>query len=338
MAIALLALAPAGAHASTASVVQHRVPNAEDCPSSNLHCTYAVVQFVGAAGEANQVDIAPAGPERTYRVRDDGADLTPGPGCEAQGARAVRCTVPAEAQYTEIHASLGDMNDTASVSAPVPDVLRGDAGDDTLTGNDYVNYMNGGPGKDKLVGGSGPDFLNGGSGTDPDVFDGRDGTDEIDYTARRHRVRVTLGDPTFPAGEAGEGDSLANIESIRSGRGSDVLRGGSSFSLFYGGPGNDKLYAGMGDSTMFGEQGNDRLTGGPGADRLNGDEGRDTITGGCGADSLAGGAGNDRIFGADGYRDRVGGGSGTDFAEYDQLDIVRHVERRHAVHVDACAF
>ena len=335
-AAALLALVPT-ADAATVRVVDRPVGHAEDCPSGVPNCTYAAIEYRAAAGEANQLDVAAAGPERTYRLRDDGADVQPGPGCEPQGARQVRCTVSASARYAELDVFLGDMNDTATIGVPILDLVKGEAGDDVLTGNDFGNTLNGGAGRDRLVGGAGPDFLNGGTGTDPDAFVGGGGSDEVDYTDRRSRVKVNLGVASYPSGQKGEGDTLDGIEIVRGGRGSDLMRAGNAYALFYGGPGSDRLSATMAPASLRGESGNDRLTGGQGRDDLHGEAGDDTLRGGCERDVLDAGSGNDRIYAADGYPDRVGGGSGTDFAEFDQLDTLRHVERRRALHIDGCA-
>ena len=78
-----------------------------------------------------------------------------------------------------IKVDLGDLDDTATVSAGVGVRLSGGDGDDVLTGGNGGDKLIGGAGDDRLVGGDGTDELSGGPGDD--VIDARDGTeDDID--------------------------------------------------------------------------------------------------------------------------------------------------------------
>jgi Ca2+-binding RTX toxin-like protein len=49
-------------------------------------------------------------------------------------------------------------------------------------------------------------------------------------------------------------------------------------------------------------------------------------TGGAGADKLYGLAGNDRFYAQDGVRDTVSGGTGTDKARRDTIDVLTSIE------------
>lgn len=336
----MLALLPASATAATARVTQHPVDEPDDCPQAGVPCSYAVLEFVGAPGEANRVDVAAGGPERTFRIRDDGADIQPGPGCEPQGQRAVRCEIPAGMLYHELDLRAGDMGDEVTLSVEMLGVVRGQDGDDVIMGSTGTDYLVGGAGRDRVSGGDGADFFLEERANAPlaaDTFDGGAGFDELDYTHRRGRVKVDLAQPTYPAGQRGEGDSLTAIESVRGGDGNDVLRAGSGRALLYGGPGKDRLHGSLGDDSLWAGEGDDRLYGEGGRDVLEGEEGSDGIVGGCDRDFMRGGPGRDRLYADDGYRDKLGGSSGVDFARFDQLDIVRNVERRRPRRVDACA-
>jgi hypothetical protein len=336
--LVLLAL-PSAASAASARVAPRSLNDIEDCDRGVTPCYYAMLEYRGAPGEANSLEVSSGGAERTYRLRDTGADIQPGTGCQPEGPRQVRCEIPADAGFHELEASMGDMDDEVSLAVPIVNLVQGEAGDDRLTGSTTTDRFEGGAGRDRLSGGDGADFLYdgvGGGGIEPDVFSGGAGTDEIGYFDRSGPVRVDLR-PGGSGGEAGEGDTYSGIESVRGGRGDDVFRAGEDGVIFYGGRGRDRLYGGYGPDTILGEEGSDKLYGSFGRDRLYGDDGNDGIDGGCDADVLTGGRGNDRLYGADGSRDKIGGSSGTDFARFDQADVVRNVERRSRLHVDACA-
>lgn len=336
----MLALVPATASAGTARVVQKPVEEQEECPMQDVRCFYAVLEFVGAPGEVNQVDVSGGGPEQTYRIRDDGADIQAGSGCERQGQRAVRCQIPPAMLFHELDLRAGDMNDTVTLSVGIFGFVRGEAGDDVLTGSDITDHIVGGPGADRLNGGGERDFFLEDAvraPVDNDTVDGGPGFDEMDYSERSGSIRANLASPSNPAGESGENDSLTGIESVRGGAGPDVLRAGGGNALLYGSGGNDRLYGGLGDDSLWAGGGHDKLWGLGGRDILEGEEGKDALKGGCDRDSMRGGSGNDRLYADDGFRDKLGGGSGRDFARYDQLDVVRNVERRQRRRVDACA-
>lgn len=340
IAVLMLALLPATAWAGTARVVQTPVEHQEECPMQEVRCFYAVIEFAGAPGEANRVDVAAGGPERTFRIRDEGADIQAGPGCEPQGQRAVRCTIPAGVLYHELDLRTGDMNDEATLSVDILGFVRGGAGDDVLVGSETADRLIGGPGADRMSGRGERDFFMEDArraAVDNDTVDGGPGFDEMDYSERNRPVKVNLASATYPAGESGENDSLTAIESVRGGAGNDVLRAGGERVLLYGSGGSDRLHGGFGDDSLWAGTGNDKLWGNGGRDILEGEEGADALVGGCERDTMRGGSGRDRLYADDGYRDKLGGSSGIDFARFDQLDLVRNVERRQRRQIDACA-
>jgi RTX calcium-binding nonapeptide repeat (4 copies) len=81
----------------------------------------------------------------------------------------------------------GPGNDSLNVGDPVlNNILNGDDGDDTLTGNFYSDTLNGGADNDLLVGNQGDDVLNGDGGDDrllggggKDTLNGGAGNDEL---------------------------------------------------------------------------------------------------------------------------------------------------------------
>jgi Ca2+-binding RTX toxin-like protein len=187
-------------------------------------------------------------------------------------------------------------------SNPPPTVLAGGLGNDVLRG---------GVGSDVLIGdgesessadpGGGNDVLDGGPGADIAVYGGRDAPVRVDLTG------------ALPSGSAGENDRLAGIESVRGGRGPDVLLGGDQ---------GDQLDGGAGDDTLDGRGGDDDLIDGPGSDTLLGGAGNDQLSGGQVGDRLYGGPGNDTMFPPLGSSLRVAGvvhcGSGRDLVPMPQ--------------------
>ena len=160
------------------------------------------------------------------------------------------------------------------LDAPAADILRGDAGNDTVTGG---GTLEGGAGNDELDaplrveaaalhGGGGNDSLQGGGG--PDSLAGADGTDHL-------------------IGEAGN----------------DQLDGGEGGDELEGSGGDDRLVGGPGPDTLGGDGGRDVLDGGAAADEL---------TGGKEKDSFLAGIGDDVLFARDGVAEDLACGDGRD--------------------------
>jgi Ca2+-binding RTX toxin-like protein len=277
------------------------------------------LDFAAAPGEANRVTVRFA--DGRASVRDAGAPLSVGAGCEALSAHAATCTVG-----SYLTAQLGDGNDTIAVTlsategsvsltgGPGDDVLDasrveavgprasesqldGGPGDDTVRGGRKADDLFGGAGADVLRGGPGFDTLSGDGPSDVphpgrDLLDGGVGTDTVTYEERHAPVSVDLREGR--GGRRGEGDRLRRIEDIGGGNAADILRGDASAN---------KISA-------------DRLTGEAGG----GGSGRDVLVGRGGPDQLMGitrgtvflgGGGNDVIFSLS-RRDPLGCGPGQD--------------------------
>ena len=140
--------------------------------------------------------------------------------------------------------------------------IRGEDGNDALTGGDGDDQISGESGNDTLKSGAGADTLDGGSGGD--VVSGGDASDVV----------------------MGGGDS-------------DALKGGDGGDTLDGGAGGDTLSGGEGSDTVNGGDGNDRLKGGGNDDDVNGDPGRDELAGGLGKDRCIGGPDPDSITGCE---------------------------------------
>jgi len=165
----------------------------------------------------------------------------------------------------------------------------------------------GGGARDKLVGGAAADRLFGGIGDDwfdagsapagADSFDGGDGRDTVDFSARTEPLTLTVGQAADD-GEAGEGtDVTSSVETVYGGQGTNDMTADKAGSTLWGGAADDVLTGGPGGDTLNGGKGNDTITGGDGDDYLYGDEGDDALDGGNGDDLLDGSAGSDTLKG-----------------------------------------
>ncbi len=103
--------------------------------------------------------------------------------------------------------------------------IRGSDHNDTLTGNNAVNFLRGGLGNDTI--------------------DGGDGIDWADYRGATSTVVVSL--ETRTSSGADGVDTLVNIEGIRGSDHNDTLTGNGANNLLRGGLGNDTLNGGAGD-------------------------------------------------------------------------------------------
>ncbi|MDG1069474.1 MAG: calcium-binding protein, partial [Sulfitobacter sp.] len=147
--------------------------------------------------------------------------------------------------------------------------VRGEGGNDVLSGGTADDRFYGGGDSDTLYGGDRKDQLYGLAGNDP-IFGGN-GNDKI------------IG-----------------------GIGNDLIDGGNNNDRIYAGSGNDAIYGGNGNDFVSGGAGSDYIAGDAGNDRLSGNDGNDVIEGGAGHDVMTGGAGDDAfVFMGRTGRDRI---------------------------------
>jgi len=155
------------------------------------------------------------------------------------------------------------------------DTLRGNAGNNSLSGGNGDDRLLGGAGNDTLIGGAGYDRMYGGTGDDTyTVSDATDfayedegeGTDLVNATIN-HQLRANVENLTLggTANLIGEGNELGN-----------VITGNSGANKLYGYDGDDSLIGQGGDDHLLGGSGNDTLNGGTGYDRMYGGTGDDT--------------------------------------------------------------
>ena len=145
----------------------------------------------------------------------------------------------------------GKGNDTITVGAGItlPVEIRGDKGNDVITGGSGADLIDGGAGKDNCNGGAGSDTILGGAGGDS--VSGGSGSDNID-----------------------------------GGSGRDSCDGGDDSDSVVGGNGRDVLVGAVGDDRLRGGPGRDRCDGGEGDDDIDGGRGRDDVRGGNGTDDF----------------------------------------------------
>lgn len=325
------------------------------------------VVYEAAAGEVNElrvtsIDMIDGGDVVAVDVtlRDAGAVVTPGDGCQEGTDGAVVCRVSVSGSFL-ITARLGDGDDffTAArtcgdfvecveveagagndvvIGSGAADLLRGNGGDDTLEGLrgegwGFVptgNHLDGGYGDDRLIGGREYDLLVGGPGAD--VMEGGRGFDTVSYGTRVLPVRVQI-DGDADDGAPGERDRVGlDVEMVFGGHGHDRLIGDARANQLDGSRGRDVIVGRAGPDFLVGGTGADVIRGGAGRDRLEAtwyDPMQHAITTERRArDLLYGGPDADSIDSADSTADRVRGGRGRDRAFIDsRLDRLRGIER-----------
>jgi Ca2+-binding RTX toxin-like protein len=293
-------------------------------PVSALAATATVtpggeLTFTAGAGEANAVTVQREA-DGSFTITDSGvASVTPALPCTTGGA-ANQVSCPG-AGVDRIVVTLGDQADAGTVLPPLPALLVGGDGGDTLTGGAGADALDGGGAADTLIANAGGDFLDGGDGDD--ALSGGDGED---YLAG--------GTGSESAMSAGAGDDI-----LAGGAGGETLAGGAGHDLLDGGTGADGLVGGDGFDTAdysqrqlgvsvdldgSADDGNaddassddveadiEAVRGGAGGDVLTGSAALNQLSGGAGGDTLSGGAGNDIIEGGDGD-DTMSGGDGDD--------------------------
>jgi serralysin len=173
--------------------------------------------------------------------------------------------------------------------------LTGSRFNDSLNGHDLAapEQFDGLLGDDALTGHSGNDAFFAGSADDgADRINGGAGEDLVDYGNRSANVRVTIDSGSADDGQAGEGDDVRAIESLRGGRGNDFLEAlaSSTTRVFLDGlAGNDTLRGGAGhDDIHTGPGTRDFVFGQTGSDQIIVDDG--------GSDVIDCGAGSDRVL------------------------------------------
>jgi serralysin len=133
------------------------------------------------------------------------------------------------------------------------DTVNAGAGNDTIDGGAGQSYLRGDDGNDKITGGSAFDDANGNMGNDTVSTGAGD-----DYA-------VGGKDNDSLSGEAGGDIVWGNL-------GNDTQDGGDGNDQVRGGQGDDTISGGAGDDFVSGDRGNDTIAGGTGADLFHGSQ------------------------------------------------------------------
>ena len=332
-ALVITLVVPAAAQASRVELLPGNVQNCDKggCVPATAH----FLTYTGGSGEVNHVK-AERG-SGGWTIRDATAVLEAGQGCTSSDEHTAVCGQSS----SPIKFELGDGDDdfdgrTLDTGVTVNggagnDLIRGGFGPDTIDAGDGSDQVAGAGGADQLKGGGGgTDTIRGGASSDtlsdedglapgPDTFDGEEGVDRLDYSARVGGVTVDLSAPGRP--QLGEGDTVTSIEEVIGGEGPDLLIGTPARDVFEGRGGDDRIASAGGDDAVDGGGGGDRLqsgegndgvSGGDGADFISASAGNDRLAGGNGRDTLIGGPGDDRLDTADGAADTITCGRGAD--------------------------
>jgi Ca2+-binding RTX toxin-like protein len=261
--LALLALEPDRARASTVNV--------SGCHAINPQCTDQHFTYTAAPGEVNDVEITTHSTgtfSNTYDVEDPGAVIAlppamtenpPGaedPICSQISDHHVRCSALgklASGAHTTIR--LGDLNDQARSTPEVETAVFGDAGNDTIRVNGWVDDLHGGDGDDTLIttdefadnlfGDAGNDLMRTSQPLNRTQPDGGPGTDTFDFSNRSGNVTAIAGNT-----DSNAGNTYPNIENLIGGDGDDTLTGDAGPNSLAGGPGDDNLSGLGGDDTF----------------------------------------------------------------------------------------
>lgn len=255
-ALMLLVAVPGAAGAATVSVepyVEPPPPPGDDGMGSCgrfMMCPADMLVFTAATGEQNDLtvtqEISPPPQHRRFRfrVRDGGALVQAGTGCEQIDPQTAVCTAEILGPV-----QLGDGNDRI-VTDWSGDVSGGD-GDDVLLVP--IGDADGDEGDDVVIG----DHGLGGGGNDVLMVRSSGLGDSGDDMLR-----------CFPQ----EGGCY-----LRGGSGNDLLTGGTGGDRLFGDRGRDLVEGRAGDDRLAGGLGDDRLIGGPDRDQLAGDSGADRL-------------------------------------------------------------
>ncbi|MGO9922562.1 MAG: beta strand repeat-containing protein, partial [Isosphaeraceae bacterium] len=216
-------------------------------------------------------------------------------------AATVPVTVDLSSANTQSIDPAGNLELTLSAVDAIQNVIGGDSGNDSLTGNGLDNTITAGSGDDTLTGGTGDDtfVFENNFGNDDVVESAADtsgpGSNTLDFSAVSANLTTTINaDNTFAVSDGSGTVNASNVANLIGGPGSNWLDYSNYASAV-----NVDLATGTatdfanvtGFENVRGSNFNDTITGDANANILIGGTGDDTFSGGGGADTITGGSG-----------------------------------------------
>ncbi len=112
----------------------------------------------------------------------------------------------------------------------------------------------------------------------PDLYDGGDGTDTLDYSSLSRSIEIDLSEGQASGAEIGE-DTVANFEVVLTGQGDDSVIGSDNAETIVTGAGNDTIHDGAGADVVSAGAGNDTVMAAADSadDHYDGQSGLDTL-------------------------------------------------------------
>jgi Ca2+-binding RTX toxin-like protein len=227
-----------------------------------------------------------------------------GPQCAPAGSGTVTCAA-AGTNRAAVDAGSGDDSVTMNAVAPSPSFIRGENGNDTLTGGAGPDNIFGGAGNDNLAGGAGDDNLFGGPGSDQLL--GEAGNDVLDPGTVTPVDPAAFADPDYQDACTARVPGFDCPDTIDGGAGFNTMqfsekntgpdagpvvvdaRSGGSNGNFVTDPTHDNFLLVRPFLNIF------KIIGTNFNDQIYGGAEDDTLVGAGGADVLCGGYGNDTV-------------------------------------------
>jgi Ca2+-binding RTX toxin-like protein len=177
------------------------------------------------------------------------------------------------------------------------------------------NSIVGNDGNNLITVDEGVDAVNGGLGTDRLFVDYRLATGAVTGDSTSHFTEaggggrsVTITNGTFEHFTVLTGNAA---DTLTTGAGDDLIRGGDGANTITAGQGRNVIYGGADADTITALDGGNCVVAGNGANTVTTGGGKDTVSGGTGADTFTTGGGADLIY-VRGGADTIVAGTGTD--------------------------
>ena len=151
---------------------------------------------------------------------------------------AVKCVASSGVTQTETTVTGTSANDTIDCGGALPGkTVKGNGGNDTITGTVFVDSLNGGDGNDTITGAIANDILVGGNGND--TMTGSAGNDMLSGGIGDDTLTGSEGDDTLKGDDRKRhGERRRRQRQSDGGPGTDILRGDADADALTGPPGD----------------------------------------------------------------------------------------------------